>query len=62
MAKAAASDMYRKVASTGIQLHGGIGMTFAVPGGVAKGDLGEFGALQVELEVVLPRVAQLMTP
>jgi alkylation response protein AidB-like acyl-CoA dehydrogenase len=28
MAKAAASDMYRKVASTGIQLHGGIGMTW----------------------------------
>jgi alkylation response protein AidB-like acyl-CoA dehydrogenase len=27
MAKAAASDMYRKVAGTGIQLHGGIGMT-----------------------------------
>ena len=28
MAKAAASDMYRKVAGTGIQLHGGIGMTW----------------------------------
>jgi len=28
MAKAAASDMYRKVASTGIQLHGGIGFTW----------------------------------
>jgi alkylation response protein AidB-like acyl-CoA dehydrogenase len=28
MAKSAASDMYRKVASTGIQLHGGIGMTW----------------------------------
>ncbi len=28
MAKAAASDAYRKVASTGIQLHGGIGMTW----------------------------------
>jgi len=28
MAKAAASDAYRKVAGTGIQLHGGIGMTW----------------------------------
>jgi len=28
MAKAAASDMYRKVANTGIQLHGGIGFTW----------------------------------
>jgi alkylation response protein AidB-like acyl-CoA dehydrogenase len=28
MAKAAASDMYRRVAGTGIQLHGGIGMTW----------------------------------
>ena len=28
MAKAAASDMARKVAGTGIQLHGGIGMTW----------------------------------
>jgi alkylation response protein AidB-like acyl-CoA dehydrogenase len=28
MAKAAASDMYRKIAGTGIQLHGGIGMTW----------------------------------
>jgi alkylation response protein AidB-like acyl-CoA dehydrogenase len=28
MAKAAASDMYRKVVGTGIQLHGGIGMTW----------------------------------
>ena len=28
MAKAAASDMYRKVASAGIQLHGGIGFTW----------------------------------
>jgi alkylation response protein AidB-like acyl-CoA dehydrogenase len=28
MAKAAASDMYRKVAGTGIQMHGGIGMTW----------------------------------
>jgi alkylation response protein AidB-like acyl-CoA dehydrogenase len=28
MAKAAASDMYRKVTGTGIQLHGGIGMTW----------------------------------
>jgi alkylation response protein AidB-like acyl-CoA dehydrogenase len=28
MAKADASDMYRKVAGTGIQLHGGIGMTW----------------------------------
>jgi alkylation response protein AidB-like acyl-CoA dehydrogenase len=28
MAKATASDMYRKVAGTGIQLHGGIGMTW----------------------------------
>jgi alkylation response protein AidB-like acyl-CoA dehydrogenase len=28
MAKAAASDMYRKLAGTGIQLHGGIGMTW----------------------------------
>jgi alkylation response protein AidB-like acyl-CoA dehydrogenase len=28
MAKAAASDMYRKVADTGIQLRGGIGMTW----------------------------------
>jgi alkylation response protein AidB-like acyl-CoA dehydrogenase len=28
MAKAAASDMVRKVAGTGIQLHGGIGMTW----------------------------------
>ena len=28
MAKAAASDMYRKVAGTGIQLHGGVGMTW----------------------------------
>ena len=28
MAKAAASDMYRKVAGIGIQLHGGIGMTW----------------------------------
>lgn len=28
MAKAAASDMYRKVAGAGIQLHGGIGMTW----------------------------------
>jgi alkylation response protein AidB-like acyl-CoA dehydrogenase len=28
MAKAAASDMYRNVAGTGIQLHGGIGMTW----------------------------------
>jgi alkylation response protein AidB-like acyl-CoA dehydrogenase len=28
MAKAAASDMYRTVAGTGIQLHGGIGMTW----------------------------------
>jgi alkylation response protein AidB-like acyl-CoA dehydrogenase len=28
MAKAAAADMARKVAGTGIQLHGGIGMTW----------------------------------
>ena len=28
MAKAAASDMARKVTGTGIQLHGGIGMTW----------------------------------
>ena len=28
MAKAAASDMARQVAGTGIQLHGGIGMTW----------------------------------
>ncbi len=28
MAKAAASDMYRRAAGTGIQLHGGIGMTW----------------------------------
>jgi alkylation response protein AidB-like acyl-CoA dehydrogenase len=28
MAKAAASDTYRKIAGTGIQLHGGIGMTW----------------------------------
>ena len=28
MAKAAGSDMYRKVTGTGIQLHGGTGMTW----------------------------------
>jgi alkylation response protein AidB-like acyl-CoA dehydrogenase len=62
MAKAAASDMYRKVAGTGIQLHGGIGMTW-------EHDLQLYFKRAKASEVVFgdatwhrERVAQLMSP
>jgi alkylation response protein AidB-like acyl-CoA dehydrogenase len=62
MAKAAASDMYRRVAGTGIQLHGGIGMTW-------EHDLQLYFKRAKASEVALgdatwhrERVARLMTP
>jgi len=62
MAKAAASDMARKVAGTGIQLHGGIGMTWEHDLQLyfkrAKASEVAFGDATWHRE----RVAQLMTP
>jgi alkylation response protein AidB-like acyl-CoA dehydrogenase len=62
MAKAAASDMYRKVAGTGIQLHGGIGMTWEHDLQLyfkrAKASEVAFGDASWHRE----RVAQLMAP
>jgi alkylation response protein AidB-like acyl-CoA dehydrogenase len=62
MAKAAASDMYRKVAGTGIQLHGGIGMTWEHDLQLyfkrAKASEVAFGDATWHRE----RVAQLMSP
>lgn len=62
MAKAAASDMYRKVAGTGIQLHGGIGMTWEHDLQLyfkrAKASEVAFGDASWHRE----RVAQLMSP
>jgi alkylation response protein AidB-like acyl-CoA dehydrogenase len=62
MAKAAASDMYRNVAGTGIQLHGGIGMTWEHDLQLyfkrAKASEVAFGDATWHRE----RVAQLMTP
>jgi alkylation response protein AidB-like acyl-CoA dehydrogenase len=62
MAKAAASDMYRKVAGTGIQLHGGIGMTWEHDLQLyfkrAKASEVAFGDASWHRE----RIAQLMTP
>jgi alkylation response protein AidB-like acyl-CoA dehydrogenase len=62
MAKAAASDMYRKVAGTGIQLRGGIGMTWDhnLPLYFKRAKASEvaFGDATWHRE----RVAQLMTP